>query len=137
MRVESGGREGKEFGKSLAVIAADPERGRDLAARLEECGFRVTRIVGPEEAADLLRSGGVAVAEGEVAAAEMDRSILTGREREVLVRMARGFPDKGIADELGIGVRTVRFHIDHILRKLHAQNRTEAVAKSMLPREFL
>jgi len=75
MRVESGGREGKEFGKSLAVIAADPERGRDLAARLEECGFRVTRIVGPEEAADLLRSGGVAVAEGEVAAAEMDRSV--------------------------------------------------------------
>ena len=51
---------------------------------------------------------------------------LTPRELEVLTLLARGMPNKGIADNLYIGERTVKFHVSSILAKLDAANRTEA-----------
>jgi DNA-binding NarL/FixJ family response regulator len=53
---------------------------------------------------------------------------LTRREMEVLQLLAQGKPNKEIAEDLVITVRTVKFHISAILRKLGAGNRTEAVA---------
>jgi DNA-binding NarL/FixJ family response regulator len=51
---------------------------------------------------------------------------LTPRELEVLALLARGLPNKEIADSLYIGERTVKFHVSSILAKLDASNRTEA-----------
>ncbi len=51
---------------------------------------------------------------------------LTPRELEVLALLARGQPNKEIADSLYIGERTVKFHVSSILAKLDAGNRTEA-----------
>jgi DNA-binding NarL/FixJ family response regulator len=51
---------------------------------------------------------------------------LTPRELEVLALLARGLPNKEIADSLYIGERTVKFHVSSILAKLNAGNRTEA-----------
>ncbi|MBK9140096.1 MAG: response regulator transcription factor [Verrucomicrobia bacterium] len=59
--------------------------------------------------------------------AEVDR--LTPREREVLDELAKGSLYKEIASRLGIGVETVRTYLASIYRKLHVQNRTEAVVK--------
>jgi DNA-binding NarL/FixJ family response regulator/signal transduction histidine kinase len=53
---------------------------------------------------------------------------LTDREREVLALMEHGAPDRDIADELGISVKTVEKHVGSILRKTGAQNRTHAAA---------
>lgn len=53
---------------------------------------------------------------------------LTRREREVLTLLARGLANKRIAAELAVTERTVKFHVGSILGKLHASNRTEAVA---------
>jgi DNA-binding NarL/FixJ family response regulator len=43
---------------------------------------------------------------------------LTDRERDVLDRMARGMNNAAIADDLGIGVRSVEKHINAIFAKL-------------------
>lgn len=58
-------------------------------------------------------------------------SDLTDREAEVLGYLADGWSNEEIADRLGIGVRTVRFHLDHIYRKLGVGRRTEAVREAV------
>ena len=55
---------------------------------------------------------------------------LTSREREVLDLLAEGKPNRGIADELVVTLDTVKRHVSHILAKLGAVNRTEAVARA-------
>jgi DNA-binding NarL/FixJ family response regulator len=51
---------------------------------------------------------------------------LTPREREVLVQLARGRPNKVIARELGVSERTVKAHVHNILGKLGLTDRTQA-----------
>lgn len=55
---------------------------------------------------------------------------LSVRELEVLRLIAAGFPNKAIAETLIIAPSTVKTHINNILAKLDAANRTEAVAKA-------
>lgn len=51
---------------------------------------------------------------------------LTTRETEVLRLLARGLPNKQIASELGLGLRTVESHVSNVLGKLGLTSRTEA-----------
>jgi DNA-binding NarL/FixJ family response regulator len=53
---------------------------------------------------------------------------LTPREMEVLTLMGRGASNNEIALELGIAPRTTKVHVQNILGKLGATNRTEAVS---------
>ena len=53
---------------------------------------------------------------------------LTGREVEVLQRVAGGNRNRDIAKELFISEETVKVHIKHIMEKLGASDRTQAVA---------
>jgi DNA-binding CsgD family transcriptional regulator len=57
------------------------------------------------------------------------QSLLTRRELEVLALMAAGVSNAGVADRLVIAEGTVKSHVKHILRKLRAANRAEAVAR--------
>jgi two-component system nitrate/nitrite response regulator NarL len=52
---------------------------------------------------------------------------LTTRERQVLLLVAEGLPNKAIARELGISEHTAKFHVGSLLGKLGAASRTEAV----------
>jgi DNA-binding NarL/FixJ family response regulator len=54
---------------------------------------------------------------------------LTPREQQVLTQLTSGARDREIADRLVIAERTVKNHVQSILRKLGARNRTEAVAR--------
>ena len=54
-------------------------------------------------------------------------SDLSTREQEILAHLATGMSNKLIARVAGIGVGTVKFHINNILSKLDAVSRTEAV----------
>ena len=54
--------------------------------------------------------------------------VLSARELQVLVLVARGLSTDSIAGELYISRNTVRSHVRHILDTLHARNRAHAVA---------
>src|SRR5215472_1044286 len=56
--------------------------------------------------------------------------VLTHRELEVLTLLARGRSNREIADDFVITLDTVKKHVTHILDKLGAVNRTQAVAKA-------
>ena len=56
------------------------------------------------------------------------RPELTSRQAEVLALLARGATNKEIAVALRVGERTVKYHVTAIFDRLHAGNRTEAVA---------
>ena len=64
------------------------------------------------------------------AGSDPDHSVLTPRERQVLNHLANGHTTLEIATLLSISVPTVRSHVEHILHKLHAHSRLEAVAVS-------
>jgi LuxR family maltose regulon positive regulatory protein len=55
---------------------------------------------------------------------------LTSRELEVLGMLAAGSSNQVIARELVVTVDTVKKHVGHVLSKLGAANRTEAVARA-------
>lgn len=55
---------------------------------------------------------------------------LSARELEVLGLVAAGRPNRAIAEQLFIGVDTVKRHVSHLFAKLGVANRTEAVARA-------
>lgn len=56
---------------------------------------------------------------------------LTERELDVLRLMVQGRSNQEIAADLGIAEGTVKFHINHILNKLNADDRTQAVVTAL------
>ncbi|WP_246628243.1 response regulator transcription factor [Paenibacillus oenotherae] len=93
------------------------------------------------EIADAIRaaSRGQSVLESQVAAKMMNRfrqpkaevaapphEQLTEREMDVLLGVSRGMSNQEIADELFIGIKTVKFHVTNIFAKLGVDDRTQA-----------
>jgi len=60
--------------------------------------------------------------------AAVSRLRLTPRQSQVLALIASGLSDKEVATRLGLAHRTVRTHIDRLLREHGLRSRTEAVA---------
>jgi two-component system nitrate/nitrite response regulator NarL len=59
-------------------------------------------------------------------AAETSRGKLSPREREIIVMLARGASNKGIARTLDLAESTVKIHVQGILRKLNLASRVQA-----------
>ena len=62
-----------------------------------------------------------------VAYTDPELNLLTEREREVLVEIAHGLSNQEIADKLFISLPTAKTHVAHILAKINARNRVQAV----------
>jgi two-component system, NarL family, response regulator LiaR len=60
---------------------------------------------------------------------------LTARETDVLRLIARGLPNKQIASQLGLGLRTVESHVSSLLGKLGVSSRTEAALYAVSHRD--
>jgi DNA-binding NarL/FixJ family response regulator len=114
----------------LTTFAGDVEIQRALAA-----GARayVLKSMPPKELVEVIRQvhAGKKRIPAEIAAHLAEHysdEALTGREIEVLQQVAGGNRNRDIADKLFITEETVKVHIKHIMEKLGASDRTQAVA---------
>jgi LuxR family maltose regulon positive regulatory protein len=92
-----------------------------------------TRDIDPDYLAELLRAcgqAGAAPLRRATAALPGMAEPLTDREAEVLRLLAAGRSNQRIAHELVVALDTVKKHVTHVLGKLGATNRTEAVARA-------
>ncbi|MBT2293154.1 response regulator transcription factor [Paenibacillus albidus] len=62
---------------------------------------------------------------------EMERPILTDKEKVILQFVARGYKSKEIAFDMGVTERTVKAHLTSIYSKLGVDSRSQAVATAM------
>lgn len=69
---------------------------------------------------------GAPVAQAMPREAACSADLLSPREREILLLIARGDSNKLIARELDIAETTVKIHVQHILRKLGLSSRVQA-----------
>lgn len=82
-----------------------------------------------EPATNVAESPGIALATRVTRRALRSvRDVLTAREVQILELMAEGRSNASIAAQLVISEGTVKQHVKHILRKLRAANRVEAVS---------
>jgi DNA-binding CsgD family transcriptional regulator len=88
-----------------------------------EAEVEVERIAGSD------RSVAHSAAAMYVAVDSRIESLLTPREMDVIRLMATGLTNCGIATRLVVSEGTVKSHVKHILRKLRAHNRAEAVSR--------
>lgn len=118
-------------GTGVLVLSQHVEEGyvlRLLADGADGIGYLLKdRIAEPSLLANAVRrvaDGGSAL-DPEVVAQMVDRprsggplDRLTGREREILARMAEGLSNRAIAEALGLGERAVERHVSAIFAKL-------------------
>jgi DNA-binding NarL/FixJ family response regulator len=114
----------------LTTFEGDVEIKRAL-----EAGARgyLLKSMPPKELVDVIRQvhAGKKRIPSQLAAQlaeHMSDESLTGREVEVLGQIAGGNRNRDIADLLFISEETVKVHIKHIMEKLGANDRTQAVA---------
>jgi DNA-binding CsgD family transcriptional regulator len=67
---------------------------------------------------------------GRLGARAAQLSTLTGRERDVLLRLAEGRTNREIAGELFLSTRTVDMHVRNVFTKLGCSSRTAAVRRA-------
>ena len=92
----------------------------------------VLKSMPPRELADVIRhvhAGRKQIPPAVAAqlAEHLGEESLTDRERDVLLRVAAGNRNRDIGELLSISEETVKVHMKHIMEKLGASDRTEAV----------
>ena len=114
--------EGPPMAALLHQLVAAQRSSQDAAGVELGCLARLLRSVGAEHAVPD-RGRGSAAVPGLAEA-------LTARELEVLGMLAAGRSNQAIASELVVTLDTVKKHVSHVMDKLGAANRTEAVARA-------
>ena len=113
----------------LTTFEGDVEIQRALAAGAR--GY-ILKNMPPRELAESIRQvhAGRKRIPSEIAAhlaEHLGDELLTERERDVLQHVAGGSRNRDIGEKLFISEETVKVHVKHIMEKLGASDRTEAV----------
>ena len=123
-----------EFPEARIIILTTFEGDVEIQRALE-AGARayMLKSMPPKDMIDTIRQvhGGKKRVPPEIAshlAEHYSDEALTTREIEVLSQIAGGNRNRDIADKLFITEETVKVHIKHIMEKLGASDRTQAVA---------
>jgi DNA-binding NarL/FixJ family response regulator len=120
-----------EFGDAVGVIFVSRDR-TETSDRVAGLMIGADDYMGKPLAADELVARARGLARRAGAHDHLDapalRAGLTPRELEVLQLLADGHNQHAIAERLFVSPRTVGKHIEHILLKLPARSRAEAVA---------
>src|SRR5262252_738019 len=116
--------EGPPMAALIALLVA-AQKAEQAAARGVplRCLARVLRAFGEQPAAAGAGRAAVAAVPGLV-------EQLTARELEILALLAAGTANPRIAAQLVVSLDTVKKHVSHLLGKLGAANRTEAVTRA-------
>ena len=110
-------------GRSSPNAYSTPGTPAALAARTEGWAAGLQRALGAQPLVPDAGPGRVTAVPGLV-------DPLTSRELEVLEMLAASRSNQAIASQLVVTLDTVKKHISHILGKLGAANRTEAVTRA-------
>jgi DNA-binding NarL/FixJ family response regulator len=127
----------KEF-PDAAIIMLSTHDGEEDIYRSLQAGARtyLLKASAREELMETIRkvySGERAITSvvGTRLAERMTRAELTVRELEVLKQIAKGRSNKEIGSALDIAEVTVKLHVGHLLVKLNASDRTQAVTTAL------
>jgi DNA-binding CsgD family transcriptional regulator len=124
------------LGQKAVAVAVDAEMrdAESVAGTLRRCGVRVVFLGSngsDDESVRVSTDGRVATLAAALnpraGAPHRPGSILTGREREVLLLVAMGLAGKQVARHLGISPKTVERHKTKIFSKLGVPNAAAAV----------
>ena len=116
--------EGAPMAALLARLVAAQKAGQGAASRVPlGCLAKVLRAFGGSKGLPAAGRGAASAVPGLV-------EQLTARELEILVLLAAGAPNPRIAEQLVVSLDTVKKHVSHVLGKLGAANRTEAVTRA-------
>ncbi len=110
--------EDREYARQAVAVGAKGYVQKDAAPEVLRLAIETVhsgRTFFSDEASRALLAA-VVHAGGRMSEADADG--LTPREREVLILIAEGSTNKGIAGKLKIGVRTVETHRERVMRKL-------------------
>jgi DNA-binding NarL/FixJ family response regulator len=125
----------RERAPGTAVILFTAHAERNLLTRGREAGAKGYLLKEASQETILRAIERVAAGEDYVDPAllpsliESEReNLLTAREREILQLLADGMSNGDVAGQLFISQETVKSHVRHILAKLEAETRTQAVA---------
>ena len=116
--------EGPPMAALLARLIAAQRAGQAAAGVPCSCLARLQRAFDVRHAGPGPRSGTAPVAVPGLV------EQLTSRELEVLTMLAAGKSNQAIAGQLVVTLDTVKKHVSHLLGKLGAANRTEAVTRA-------
>jgi DNA-binding NarL/FixJ family response regulator len=129
----------------LALSVSDHAQDVVAVIRAGARGY-VTKSISPADLSDAIRrvAAGDAVFSPWLAGVVLDAfagrnpepadggdpelDLLTAREQDVLLLIARGYTYKEIAARLHLSVKTVETHVSRVLRKLQLSNRAELTA---------
>jgi two-component system NarL family response regulator len=112
----------------LTTYQGDEDVYRGLRAGARGYLLKDSPVEQVEQCIFTVAAGGKYLPQGVAAklAQRMDCGTLSRREMEILAHLSTGQSNKLIARNAGIGVGTVKFHVNNILSKLNVSSRTEA-----------